>query len=208
RWPERIALLDILRDGDVSRSRALIHQNLDAVALWLESSLAPLRRLILRYYATEFDSYPFDRSHGSYHLTRAHISIGLGLEESAAAHFDSFKSSFTIDLDDMKERGFRTWWTYAHGFTAASAGQVETAVRYGLESVLLLSPEIDEVEGVDSVHALAEIYVLCKQYDDAVETLEWLLSIPSYCSVASLRTDPMWSPLHDHEGFRRLVGWK
>ncbi|MFC1627871.1 protein kinase [Gemmatimonadota bacterium] len=206
-WPERLALLEILSTGEASRSLELARQDPEAVAYYLEYSLAPYRRLLLRYFAAEFDSYPFDSTSNQFHLTCAQIAIGMGQKDAAVAHYDSFRSSFTVDLANVN-RGFQSWWTYARGFSAAATGQVEEAVRYGLEAVSILSPEKDPVEGIDAVHALAEIYLLCEEYDEAVNTLEWLLDIPSYCTVASLRTDPMWQPLYNHEGFRRLVGWQ
>jgi hypothetical protein len=53
---------------------------------------------------------------------------------------------------------------------------------------------------------LAEIYTLVKEPEQALNTLEPLLAIPSWISPAELRSDPIWTPLRAHPGFARLAG--
>jgi hypothetical protein len=42
-------------------------------------------------------------------------------------------------------------------------------------------------------------------YDEAIEVLRQLLSIPSLMSVNLLKKEPVWDPLRDHPGFQELL---
>jgi hypothetical protein len=42
--------------------------------------------------------------------------------------------------------------------------------------------------------------------EQALETLEPLLTIPSWITPAELRSDPTWARLRSHPGFARLAG--
>ena len=43
------------------------------------------------------------------------------------------------------------------------------------------------------------------EYDAALDEIEYLLSIPSWYSVHSLRLDPDYDPLRDHPRFQALL---
>jgi hypothetical protein len=43
------------------------------------------------------------------------------------------------------------------------------------------------------------------EYDLAIDKLDYLLSIPSYISVPSIRLDPKWDPLRRHPKFQQLL---
>jgi hypothetical protein len=59
---------------------------------------------------------------------------------------------------------------------------------------------------------LARIYTVVGEYEEAIDRLEYLLSVPGggdfiwdFISVAQLRLDPQWNPLRDHKKFQRLL---
>lgn len=52
---------------------------------------------------------------------------------------------------------------------------------------------------------MAFIYTINGQYDKALEALDLLLSIPSLCSIAYIRIEPVFAPLLDQPGFAKLV---
>ena len=53
---------------------------------------------------------------------------------------------------------------------------------------------------------LAFIYTLVGEHDDALDRLEYLLSIPSLTmSVPMLRLDPRWDPLRNHPRYKDLI---
>jgi serine/threonine-protein kinase len=55
------------------------------------------------------------------------------------------------------------------------------------------------------VEELAAVYVQLGRQDEAIDQLEYLLTVPSYLTVASLRIDPTWDPLRDHPRFHKLL---
>lgn len=56
------------------------------------------------------------------------------------------------------------------------------------------------------VDNFAEILVRVGEYEDALDKIEYLLSIPTMSlSVASLQNDPKWKPLHNHPRFKQLL---
>ena len=63
----------------------------------------------------------------------------------------------------------------------------------------------DKLDGPNVVQDLAVIYTMVGEHDSALDEIEYLLSIPSYCSVQDLRLDPIWDPLRDHPRFQRIL---
>ncbi len=61
------------------------------------------------------------------------------------------------------------------------------------------------MRGLSKVKDLARIYVMVDEHDEAIDQLEYLLSIPSRLSIPLLRLDPAWDPLRDHPDFKRLL---
>ena len=52
---------------------------------------------------------------------------------------------------------------------------------------------------------MATIYTIVGEYEEAIDKLEMLLSIPSWCSAKYLMADPLFVPLHNHKRFIALV---
>lgn len=52
---------------------------------------------------------------------------------------------------------------------------------------------------------MAYVYTLNGEYDDALDQIELLLSIPAKVSMAWLEADPIWEPLRDHPRFMQLL---
>jgi len=95
----------------------------------------------------------------------------------------------------------------ALGLAYAFEGRREEAIREGNRAVVLYPESIDAVEGPFYVLNLANIYTIVGEYDEAINKLEYLLSIPSghFISVPLLRVDPTWDPLRKHPKFQRLL---
>jgi len=62
--------------------------------------------------------------------------------------------------------------------------------------------------GAELVGFLPEIYVMCGEYEAAIDQIETALSVPSFVSAGLLRIDPIWDPLRSNPRFRRLVEGK
>jgi len=52
---------------------------------------------------------------------------------------------------------------------------------------------------------MAQIFTIVGEYDKAFDELDYLMSIPSLCSPAYLRADPIFAPLQDLPRFNKLV---
>jgi hypothetical protein len=53
---------------------------------------------------------------------------------------------------------------------------------------------------------MAQIYTIAGRYDDAIDQLEYLLSIPSWCTPAFIEVDPIFSPLQDIPRLKKILG--
>ena len=95
----------------------------------------------------------------------------------------------------------------ALGQAYAYLGQKEEAIREGNRAVEHYPESRDAVESRFYVQNRAIIYTIAGEYDEAINQLEYLLSIPSgdLISVPLMRVDPMWDPLRDHPRFKRLL---
>jgi hypothetical protein len=52
---------------------------------------------------------------------------------------------------------------------------------------------------------MAQIYTMADKYDDAIDQLEYLLSIPSWCTPAFIKADPIFAPLQDIPRFKKVL---
>jgi serine/threonine-protein kinase len=140
-------------------------------------------------------------------------------------HKDLFKASIYLaqnDLSLMKTHGNKARLVIeealrgnpndprlhaALGLAYAYEGLKEEAIREGNRAVALYPISRDAVEGPYYVINLTTIYTVVGEYEEAIDKLEYLLSIPSghLLTVPLLRVDPTWDPLRDHPRFQRLL---
>ncbi len=52
---------------------------------------------------------------------------------------------------------------------------------------------------------IAEILVRVGEYEDALDKIEYLLSIPGEISISLVQLDPRWVPLREHPRFQELL---
>ena len=79
------------------------------------------------------------------------------------------------------------------------------AIREGLLAVEQYPISSDAFIGPRFLDHLAKIYVMTGEYEAALDSIEYLLSIPSDLSVALLRLGPQWDALREHPRFKALV---
>jgi len=53
---------------------------------------------------------------------------------------------------------------------------------------------------------MATIYTIVEEYELAIDELEYLLSIPSWCSSEYLMADPLFAPLYEMPRFKEMIG--
>lgn len=69
----------------------------------------------------------------------------------------------------------------------------------------LLPVEKAAWRGSVQVEDLARILTMVGEHEEAVDRIEYLLSIPGMLSINLLRLDPVWDPLRDNSRFQRLL---
>ncbi len=93
------------------------------------------------------------------------------------------------------------------GLVYAYLGRKEEAIREGKRAVSLYPQSKDAYGAPHYVNSLAMIYTVAGEYEEAINQLEYLMSIASgdIVSISVLRLDPMWDPLRQHPRFKRLL---
>lgn len=91
------------------------------------------------------------------------------------------------------------------GKVYARMGEPEKAIREGEKAVDLVPYEQNTFRGAWLALDLAEIYTLAEKHDEAIDQLEFVLSVPGFVSKNDLRLSPKWDPLRDHIKFQNLI---
>lgn len=91
------------------------------------------------------------------------------------------------------------------GIAYAGLGLDEKAISAGAKAVKLLPVSKEAFRGPILVEDLAQIYVMVGKYDNAMEQIKYLLSIPGLLSAKILELDPVWAPLRNRPEFKKLL---
>jgi hypothetical protein len=75
----------------------------------------------------------------------------------------------------------------------------------GKRALELLPITKDALLGVYRLEDLAVIYTMIGNTNDAINTLEQLLNMPSWMSVQRLRIEAVWNPLRGNPRFQNLL---
>jgi eukaryotic-like serine/threonine-protein kinase len=133
--------------------------------------------------------------HGNLELYRGNVQL-------AKKYYDSAR----VTLEQkVKEKPDDERFHSALGIAYAGLGRREEAIRSGLRAVELLPIEKEAWRGSFRLLDLARIYTTVGDQEKAIDLLQKLLSIPAEISVQTLKSDPMWNPLHSHPRFKLLV---
>jgi len=89
--------------------------------------------------------------------------------------------------------------------TYAGLGRTEEAIREAERAVELRPVSSDALVGPSYLYDLASVCVRVGEYEKAMDTLEYALSIPGRASVGLVSIDPCWDPLRDHPEFQRII---
>jgi len=138
------------------------------------------------------------------HLTYASIYRAKkewsSMKSQAEAAFTLLRKLVEESPDDPRFRG-------ALGLAYAYLGQKDEAIREGNRAVNLYPISVDAAVGPSYIYTLTLIYTILGQNEEAIDQLEYLLSIPAgnLISVPILRLDPEWDSLREHQRFKWLV---
>jgi serine/threonine-protein kinase len=93
----------------------------------------------------------------------------------------------------------------ALGLAYALLGRKEEAIRAGERAVSMVPVSEWAYFGPSYVQMSALIYARVGEPDEALDRIDYLLSIPSGLTVARLRLHPDWDPLRDHPRFQEIL---
>ena len=134
-------------------------------------------------------------------MMAADIYALMNEPELARQHLDSAVALLEAGIEEAPEDS-RLYG--ALGLVYARLGRVDEAIRAGERSVELLPESVDAMDGRSRIQGLAQILMITGRHDAAIDRLEYLMSVPGFISVASLRSG-QWAPLRSHPRFQALL---
>ncbi len=198
------------RTGDASRALAVLEQLApeDNPGLMFFRSLYHLYMGNLSAALSTFASspgqvYEDERHYYPFSFFSGLVETQAGHSSTAYAWFDSarivLERKLRTDDSDHRVHG-------ALGWTYALMGRADDAVRHGKRAVELQPISRDHLRGDSPILDLARILVCLGRYDETLDHLEYLLSVPSlFVSPAVLKAEHTWKPLHRIPRFRALI---
>jgi serine/threonine protein kinase/tetratricopeptide (TPR) repeat protein len=160
--------------------------------------------VLRRLHAASIDSGGIQGMYLHKDLGLASVYHALGELLPMQSHADSVR----MGLEKLvKEHPEDPRYHAALGKAYAYLGRKEDAVREGNQAAGLYPISKDALSGPQYIMDLIEIFIILGEYDDALDKLEYLMSIPAgqLVSASSLRTDPRFDPLRDHPKFIGLL---
>ena len=139
---------------------------------------------------------------GGWYIGLANLYTGMERPRQAAAHYDSARIYYerrVVEDPEFYSPQARLGWAYA------GLGRREEALRKARLATTLKPMEKDAYDGQRVLCYVLPIYVLLGEYDQALDQLELLLSIPSGMNLNIIRLDPDYQPLREHPRFKALV---
>jgi serine/threonine protein kinase/tetratricopeptide (TPR) repeat protein len=206
------AQLYLCWEGNTQKARAVLAEALrnikseenDAIVYWLitldvfdRNYQEALDRLSSRSEDIELQGRFVPNS-----LQSAYIYGYMNKKELAKKYYDEARS---ILESKVEERPEDQRFHCSLGMAYAGLGRKEDAIREGKLAAELFPGTKDAFNVRGRLEDLTRIYVMVGEYDEAIDQLEHLLSIPGPLSIPLLQIDPAWDPLRDHPRFKKLV---
>jgi TolB-like protein/AraC-like DNA-binding protein len=117
-----------------------------------------------------------------------------------------YADSAIIDLKNkIKENPNDERYYATLGKCYALIGNNIKAVDFGKRGVSMMPIKSDALKGVIKEQDLMEIYIFTGNYDQALNKIEYLLSIPSWLSVGKLMIDPIFDNLRSLPRFQKII---
>jgi serine/threonine protein kinase/tetratricopeptide (TPR) repeat protein len=140
------------------------------------------------------------------HKNLAHAMVYSAMGRDELKRFHAEAAAIAMEKV-IAERPYDARICAGLGLAYAYLGRREDAVELGLRAVEIEPVSLDAANGPHHLMDLALIYTLIGEYDQAVDQLSYLMTIPAgnIVTLPLLRIDPCWDPLRSHAGFQRLL---
>jgi TolB-like protein/Tfp pilus assembly protein PilF len=214
-WPDQyysklgLARLPVLARGDTRESRARLEKLPAHVLTEYNWFLLGLLERNFDGVLIRLASSPFD------HFSEANFYIPIELAYATAYYYKKILPSLTAYADRarsilekaLSENPEDSRYHASLGLAYAYLGRNEDAVREGWRAVELYPMSRNAFEAPRGYWNLAAICTVAGQYDEAVQQLKNLMSVPfgNTYSPAMLKIDPQWDPLRDRPDFQALL---
>ncbi len=199
----------ILWKGDLKEGRRILERMPEKElsfhnSLWLsqetmernyESALDRLDRSSVDVFQQELQFIPKT-------LVRAEILSYLKQDALSRSFYE--KTRLFLE-EKVKERPDDAAVHVSLGKAYAGLGRKEEAIREGMRALELAPISTDAFMAPGKLADLAEIYTMVGEYDQALDQIDTLLSIPSGFSVQMLLLEPVWDPLRTHPRYKQII---
>jgi tetratricopeptide (TPR) repeat protein len=205
--------IHILSKGNTERAKALLetlpqHKLKDHMWFTLKMLERRYREVLDWLDSLSYDS--FEDQHFYFQKNLAYASVYHAMQNLTL--MKSHAQSALLVLEEIvRQRAQDPRYRAALGLAYAYLGRKEEAIQEGNHAARLHPVSKDAAQGPIYLLNLAKIYTLVGEYEQAVDQLEYLLSIPhaeylwQLVSVPQLRLDPQWDLLRDHPRFESLL---
>jgi len=208
--PKRKKIVNsFLMNGNTDEARAILKTfppgpAADRLWITLESMDRNYKEVLNRLDAISIDSFEDQRSYFHKDLVYAQVYSKQKELSLMKSHADSAR--ITLE-NNVREHPENPKYHAALGKAYAFLGRRDEAIREANQAAKLYPISKDAFIGPAIVIHSIEILIILGEHDDALDKLEYLMSIPAgyAVSVSSLQGDPKFDPLRDHPRFKRLL---
>ena len=125
----------------------------------------------------------------------------MGDDEAARPYYEK---SVEVFKNLSKSREYDVYQSMV-SLSYGGLGQKEEAIKWGKMAMKTLPLSKDRFQGAEVVERYSEMLIFIGEYDEAIEKLEQLLSIPSSVTITSLKFKKFYDPLREHPRFIKLI---
>lgn len=134
-----------------------------------------------------------------------YLAILYGLQDDmdrARLYYDSARIHLETKIIEIPDD---SRYHSSLGLAYAGLGMKQEAIREGELALSIMPLEKDYYRGIFILEDMARILTMVGEFDQALQVLRQLLSIPSAISVNLLKKDPAWKPLWELPAFQQLM---
>jgi tetratricopeptide (TPR) repeat protein len=196
------AWLQIFASGDKKKARKILEDASGRCDLSQSKYYWWLARIVEPNFQQVLDETAIGTDSVDYYLHVARINRLMGNRHAERAYSDSARSILERKVKTQREEAH-----YQSDLCLAYTGlrEKEKALEHGRLAVQLLPTTREAFDAPFLIVNLAECLVVFGEYDEAVQMLKQLLSIPGFVSSDYLKLDPLWIPLHDNPEFQNML---
>jgi TolB-like protein/Flp pilus assembly protein TadD len=205
------AFVILSMSGDLVQARAAIepalrlrfnnHPYIAYVRAFIDIRAGAIQEAIQRISSESWEAIEGQESYIPMPLLLAQL-YGLAGQSQQEKKF--YEAAAKIILAKVRQFPDKAPYRSALGIAYAGLGRKQDAIREGKAGVEL-KPVSKDVGGYVQLQALARIYVMVGEQDEALRLIEQVLSSSKIMDIRSLRQDPEWKPLRDNPKFQALL---